>query len=352
MSVPRITVAPGYDISRIVKGGWQLAGGHGAVDAATALEDMARFVDAGITTFDCADIYTGVEALIGRFLAGRGSGATPVQVHTKYVPDRSTLATCGDAEVAAAVDRSLTRLGVERLDLVQFHWWDYDIPRWRDVAHGLVRQQQAGKVRHIGLTNFDTAHVAALVAAGVPVVSHQVQYSLLDVRPAATMAPTCADHGIQLLCYGALAGGFFSERWLDVPEPPFPHANRSLTKYHLIVEEFGGWARFQRLLHALAAVARRHDVALGAVAIRWVLDRPQVAAAIVGATSARHLAATLQAASLPLDDDDCATLDAAIGARTGPAGEVYALERVKAGRHAGIMRYELNAPGPRGSAGS
>ena len=149
-----------------------------------------------------------------------------------------------------------------------------------------------------------------------------------------------------------MAGGFFSERWLDVPEPPFPHANRSLTKYHLIVEEFGGWARFQRLLHALAAVARRHDVALGAVAIRWVLDRPQVAAAIVGATSARHLAATLQAASLPLDDDDRATLDAAIGARTGPAGEVYALERVKEGRHAGIMRYELNASGPRGSAGS
>ena len=352
MSVPRIALAPGYDISRIVKGGWQLAGGHGTVDAATALADMARFVDAGITTFDCADIYTGVEALIGRFLAGRGSGATPVQVHTKYVPDRSTLATCGDADVAAAIDRSLTRLGVERLDLVQFHWWDYDMPRWRDVAQGLVRQQQAGKVRHIGLTNFDTVHVAALVDAGVPVVSHQVQYSLLDVRPAAMMAPACADHGIRLLCYGALAGGFCSERWLGAPEPPFPHANRSLTKYHLIVEEFGGWARFQHLLRALAAVARRHDVALGAVAIRWVLDRPQVGATIVGATSARHLAATLQAAALPLDDGDRAALDAAIGTRPGPAGDVYALERVKDGRHAGIMRYELNAAAARGAVGA
>lgn len=342
MSVPRITVAPGYDISRIVKGGWQLAGGHGAVDAATALEDMARFVDAGITTFDCADIYTGVEALIGRFLAGRGSGATPVQVHTKYVPDRSTLATCGDAEVAAAVDRSLTRLGVERLDLVQFHWWDYDMPRWRDVAEALTRQRQAGKIRHIGLTNFDTPHVEALVAAGVPVVSHQVQYSLLDVRPAARMAPACAARGIQLLCYGALAGGFFAEHWIDRPEPPFPHANRSRTKYHLIIEEFSGWARFQALLRALAAIARRHDASIGAVAIRWVLDRPQVGAAIVGATSARHLADTLRAASLVLDDDDRAAIDAAIGPRTGPAGDVYALERVKDGRHAGIMRYELN----------
>ena len=352
MSVPRITLAPGYDISRIVKGGWQLAGGHGAVDAAAAVEDMARFVDAGITTFDCADIYTGVEALIGRFLAGRGTGATPVQVHTKYVPDRSTLATCGEADVATAVDRSLTRLGVERLDLVQFHWWDYDIPRWRDVAEALVRQQRAGKVRHIGLTNFDTAHVTALVDAGVPVVSHQVQYSLLDVRPATTMARACADHGIRLLCYGALAGGFFSERWLGQPEPPFPHANRSLTKYHLIIEEFGGWARFQRLLHALAPVARRHGVALGAVAIRWVLDRPQVGATIVGATSARHLAATIAAASLVLDGDDRAAIEAAIGPRRGPDGDVYALERVKDGRHAGIMRYELNTAAPGGSSGA
>lgn len=347
MSVPRVTLAPGYDISRIVKGGWQLAGGHGAIDAATAIDDMARFVDAGITTFDCADIYTGVEALIGRFLAGRGSGATPVQIHTKYVPDRSTLATCGEADVVAAIDRSLARLGVERLDLVQFHWWDYDIPRWLDVAQALVRQQAAGKVRHIGLTNFDTAHVAALVDAGVPVVSHQVQYSLLDVRPGATMAPCCAAAGIRLLCYGALAGGFFAARWRDQPEPPFPHANRSLTKYHLIIEEFGGWTRFQALLGALAGIGRRHDTSIGAVAIRWVLDRPQVGAAIVGATSARHLADTLRAAALALDDHDRAVIDEAIGSRPGPAGDVYALERMKDGRHAGIMRYELNAAAPR-----
>ena len=352
MTVPRIALAPAYDISRIVKGGWQLAGGHGAIDAAAAIDDMARFVDAGITTFDCADIYTGVETLIGRFLSSRGSSATPVQVHTKYVPDRSTLATCGDADVSRAIDRSLTRLGVERLDLVQFHWWDYDVRRYADVAQALVRQQQAGKIRCIGLTNFDTAHVDALVAAGVPVVSHQVQYSLLDVRPSHTMVPACAAHGIHLLCYGALAGGFFSERWLGQTEPPFPHANRSLTKYHLIVEEFGGWARFQAVLAALAGVARRHDVPLGAVAIRWVLDRPQVSAAIVGATSARHLAATVAAASLALDGDDRAAIDAAIGTRSGPAGDVYALERVKDGRHAGIMRYELNAVAPRSSPGA
>ena len=72
--VPRVELAPGYTISRLIKGGWQLAGGHGPVDPAAALADMDRFVDAGITTFDCADIYTGVEALIGRWLTRRASG--------------------------------------------------------------------------------------------------------------------------------------------------------------------------------------------------------------------------------------------------------------------------------------
>jgi aryl-alcohol dehydrogenase-like predicted oxidoreductase len=342
MSVPRAELAPGYTISRIIKGGWQLAGGHGAIDQATALDDMARFVDAGITTFDCADIYTGVEAMIGRFLAARGSSATPVQVHTKLVPDLSALATYSQDDVTRAIDRSLTRLGVERLDLVQLHWWDYDVAREIDVAQALSRLQAAGKIRLIGLTNFDTARVEAIADSGVSIASHQVQYSLLDNRPATAMSDACKRRGISLLCYGSVAGGFLAERWLGVPEPPFPQENRSLTKYHLIIEEFGGWTRFQHLLAALAAIARRHDVGISSVAIRHVLDRPQVAAAIVGATSARHLATTLQAASLELTDEDRRDIDAILAGAPGPAGDVYALEREKGGRHAGVMRYELN----------
>ncbi len=342
MMVPRVELAPGYTISRLIKGGWQLAGGHGPVDERAALDDMARFVEAGITTFDCADIYTGVESLIGRFLAGRGSSATPVQVHTKCVPDRSALATCTADDITRGIDRSLSRLGVERLDLVQFHWWDYDVARYEAIALALARLAAQGKIRAIGLTNFDTARVEALVAAGVPAVSHQVQYSVLDRRPAATMAAACASRGIGLLAYGAVAGGFLSTRWLDAPEPPFPHANRSLTKYHLIIEEFGGWRPFQALLRALAGVASRHGVGLGSVAIRHVLDRPQVAAVIVGATSVAHLASTLQSLSLTLDAEDVRAIGEVLAQAAGPGGEVYALEREKGGRHAAIMKYDLN----------
>jgi aryl-alcohol dehydrogenase-like predicted oxidoreductase len=158
------------------------------------------------------------------------------------------------------------------------------------------------------------------------------------------MVPACAAHGIQLLCYGSLAGGFFSDRWLGADEPPFPHENRSLTKYHLIIEEFGGWALFQDLLLVLAGMAGKHDVGIGSVAIRYVLDRPQVAAAIVGATSVRHLTATLQALSLRLDGDDRRAIDAVLARARGPSGDVYTLEREKGGRPARIMKYELNKP--------
>src|ERR1700743_3655039 len=94
--VERREIAPGYSISHIIKGGWQLAGGHGAIAREAAIEDMFRFVDAGITTVDCAHIYTGVEELIGDFLREwrrrRGNAAArEVQVHTKSVPDLDAL---------------------------------------------------------------------------------------------------------------------------------------------------------------------------------------------------------------------------------------------------------------------
>jgi aryl-alcohol dehydrogenase-like predicted oxidoreductase len=339
----RVELAPGYTISRVIKGGWQLAGGHGPIDERAALADMEQFVDAGITTFDCADIYTGVEALIGRFLRARGSGATPVQVHTKLVPDLSTLGTFNGGDVAAAIERSLTRLGVERIDLVQFHWWDYDVPRYVEVLAELARLRDHGKVRLVGLTNFDTARVSAIADSDIRIASHQVQYSLIDRRPATSMVQACRQRGISLLCYGSLAGGFLSERWLGTDEPPLAHENRSLTKYHLVIEEFGGWALFQELLAVLAGIARRHDVGVGSVAIRYVLNLPQVAAAIVGATSARHLPATLQASTLQLDRDDLRAIEQVLARATGPTGEVYGLERQKDGRHARIMKYELNA---------
>src|SRR6185437_14258432 len=118
---------------------WQLAGGHAEIDPSTAMAEMGDYVRAGITTFDCADIYTGVEQLIGDFrratiAAGNAELLAPLRVHTKFVPDLDKLRTITKADAQAIIDRSLTRLGLERLDLVQFHWWDLTVPRHVEVG--------------------------------------------------------------------------------------------------------------------------------------------------------------------------------------------------------------------------
>jgi len=340
--IPRTELSAGYSISRIIKGGWHLAGDHGAIDPGQARADMARFVEAGITTFDCADIYTGVEALIGQFLRDYPSLAARVQVHTKFVPDLSDLAAVDRRYVESIIDRSLQRLGVERLDLVQFHWWDFNFPHYVETALELERLRRAGKIRHLGVTNFDTRHLAELLAAGVPVISHQLQYSILDDRPATSMVEFCRAHGIGLLCYGTVSGGFLSERWLEQPEPR-ELSNRSLIKYKLIIDDFGGWSLFQQLLSALARIAARHQSDIASVVTRVILDRPQVSAAIVGATSTAHLPAHARIGSLRLDDTDLAAIAAVTSRRRGPRGDVYELERDRSGRHGQIMKYELNS---------
>jgi aryl-alcohol dehydrogenase-like predicted oxidoreductase len=345
--VPTTTLAPGYTIPRLIKGGWQLAGGHGTVDRDAAIADMIAYAEAGITAFDCADIYTGVEELIGEFLrfwrSRHGPSAPPIRVHTKCVPDRDALSTLSFGTIERLVDRSRTRLGVDTLDLVQLHWWDYDVPGLEAAALHLATLQQLGAIQHIGVTNMDTAHLRALLDAGVPVVSHQVQCSLLDRRVFGPMATLCAERGVGVLAFGALAGGFFHERWVGAGEPASPLENRSLLKYKLMIDDVGGWSYFQRLLRTLQFIAAEHQSTIGAVALQSVLAESAIGACIVGARHARHLPATLSACDLALSEDNRrAIADVLATARELP-GDVYALEREKGGKHAAIMRYNLNS---------
>jgi aryl-alcohol dehydrogenase-like predicted oxidoreductase len=338
----RVQIAPGYDISRIIKGGWQLAGDHGAIDRTQALVDMAAFVEAGITTFDCADIYTDVETLIGEFRARYPTLARQVRIHTKFVPDLNTLDAIDPQYIERGIDRSLQRLRLERLDLVQFHWWDYRARAYVEVAGHLQRLRDKGKIANIGLTNFDTPRLQEILDAGVSVVSHQMQYSLLDERPRNGMVDLCRARGIAVICYGTVAGGFLSERWLGRREPGEELTNRSLIKYKLIIDEFGGWTAFQRLLEALSRIAVRHRCDIASVASRLLLDRPEVAAIIIGATNASHLSSHRQIHALQLEDTDVTAIDAITRRRTGPLGDVYSLERDRDGRHGRIMKYDLN----------
>lgn len=347
MIVEQADLRPDAAISRVIKGGWQLAGDHGPVDRAEAVRDMEAFLDAGITTFDCADIYIGVEEMIGDFIgdvrARRGPDfADRVRVHTKLVPDLGLLENIQAKDVETIIDRSLMRLQIEQLHLVQFFWWDLSLGDPQLGLEVLKRCQEKGKVVHLGVTNWDVAETQPFLDAGFDVVSTQVQYSLLDRRAKNGLTDWAQSNDMQLLCYGTLAGGFLTQRWLGKPDPGFEFENRSLIKYRLIIDEFGSWETFQSLLGTLSSIGDKHDVSLSSVATRWVLDQPQVAAAIVGARYASHLPQTLEVFGFALDDQDLAKISAVLDRAPGPQGSVFALERDRNGRHGRIMKYNLN----------
>ena len=343
----RILLTKEYSISNIIKGGWHLSGGHGPINEAEAILDMRSFVEAGITTFDCADIYTGVEELIGKFLrtehdAFVSGNLPPVQIHTKYVPDYDVLGTIKKRDTEAIIDRSLKRLGVEQLDLVQFAWWDYQFPLYVETAVHLHELQQAGKIRHIGVTNFDAAHLKEILDAGVPIISNQVQYSVLDHRPENDMNPLAREAGFHYLCYGVIAGGFLSDSYLNTSAPVEPLENRSLTKYRLIIEEYGGYDLFQELLLILHDLANKYEVGIAEIAARYILQKPNVGGIIIGARNRKHLDKLLKISSFSLSNDDLLAIEGMTLRSKGPLGPVYELERDKNGPHGAIMRYNLN----------
>ena len=343
----RIELQPGYSISRVIKGGWHLAGGHGNISEEQALEDMRYFLKAGITTFDCADIYTGVEELIGKFRkkhrdAFRAGDLPPIQIHTKYVPDYGALATLTKEETTQIIDRSLQRLGVEQLDLVQFAWWDYQYPRYLETAVHLSELQKSGKIRFLGVTNFDTKRIQEMIDAGVDIASNQIQYSVLDQRVENNMTTVAEKHNIPYLCYGTVAGGFLSDRYLSTPDPVPPYENRSLTKYRLIIDEFGGYELFQQALQVLRDIASQYEVGIAEVACKYILQKRMVGGVIVGARNRNHLASLQKLDIFTLDSKDLNKIEAIVAQSKGPNGPFYELERDKTGKHGSIMKYNLN----------
>jgi aryl-alcohol dehydrogenase-like predicted oxidoreductase len=344
-----VELAPGYFIPRIIVGCWQLAKGHGKeVNPDRIIQKLFVYASRGMTTFDCADIYIGVEELLGMFRKTYGSqygceALNKLKIHTKFVPNRSELSEINRTSVERAIDLSLRRLGVEQIDLVQFHWWDFNVPRYVEVAHYLSSLKSKGKIVNLGVTNFDVSHLRELVENGIPVISNQVQYSLLDQRPERSMVDFAFIHGIKLLCYGTLAGGFFSEKFLGANEPYAQFKNRSLTKYKLLIDDFGGWELLQELLFALNKIAERHEVTIADIAQRFVLEKPAVAGIIVGF---RHGSSYCYPASstfsFVLSEHDRREIQEVLWKSLSLPGDIYSLERMQAGKHGKIMKYDLN----------
>lgn len=322
----------------ILNGCWTLAGGHGQEVFDGVNEKLKAHALAGFTTFDTADIYGPSEQILGRFQdQWTQEQPEPVQVFTKFVPNIfKSVPKAKDVERAVRV--SMNNLKVNSLDLVQMHWWDYGIPGMEDTALALADCKEKGLVRSVGMTNLDVPAMAKLCDAGVPIVSNQVQFSLLDRRPLNGMVEFCQSKNIRILAYGSVAAGLLSDRYIEAPGKSFmqksgyPQIRQdtpSKRMYSNVMQYFGGVELWQDLLKTLRTVADKHGVTTANVAMRWVMDQGQgnMVHPIVGVRSTDHILDNARCFGLTLDDEDRGIIDEVLARAVGPSGDIYSFER-------------------------
>lgn len=307
------TLGKDLTISRVLSGLWQVADMErgGELDPEQAAAELLPYVDAGLTTFDMADHYGSAELIAGR-LKKMTIDASRVQLLTKWVPPPDINS---KVQVEAAVQTALRRMEVDTIDLLQFHAWNYAHPNWLDCLYWLQELKEEGLIAHLGLTNFDAAHLKMVLDSGIDVVSNQVSYSLLDQRASRALTEVCTTYGVGLLTYGTLAGGFLTKRWLRAPEPDWKQLETwSQMKYGRFIKQAGGWNALQVVLEAVHDVATRMGLSMANIASRYILDQPAVAGVIIGVRPGltNHLSDNLQLFSCELDASDRDLLNEAL----------------------------------------
>ena len=283
MGIEKYKLAPGLEISRAVTGLWQIADmekNGNTLDPVATSAFMAPYADAGLNTFDMADHYGSAEIIAGYFKKNNPSGKSATML-TKWVPKPGPVTR---EQVRAAIKERCERLQSEKVDLLQYHAWNFANPYWLDALIYLQELKVEGLIGAIGTTNFDTAHLRIAKSSGVDLVSNQISYSLIDQRGGGKMADYCAENRIAILAYGTLCGGFLSQKWLGKTEPAADGlANWSLMKYKRFIDAAGGWDKFQNVLNTLDKVSKTVDRSISTVASKYQLGQKSVGAVIIGA---------------------------------------------------------------------
>lgn len=266
-------------------------------------------VDDDIADGPAEDLYG---LFINRVRRERGDElASQVRGLTKWVPPPVKMTR---AYVESNIDRSRKRMDVKTLDMLQFHWWDYADKGYLDALKHLADLKEEGKIKTLALTNFDTKRLQLILENQIPIVSNQVQHSLVDMRPQAHMADLCNVMGVKLITYGTVMGGLLSEKFLDanisVPFAGPPLDTPSLNKYKRMVDAWGGWKLFQELLREVKTVSNKHGVSMATVAVRYILDQPAVAGSMIGVRLglSEHVKDSQAIFKLQLDEDDYARI--------------------------------------------
>jgi aryl-alcohol dehydrogenase-like predicted oxidoreductase len=297
-------------VSPICFGTWQLGGDWGSVDEREATAAIRHALELGVNIFDTAQAYGfGVsERLLGRALAPElRSRRDEIVIATKggLRPngDDGIVRDASRAWLRDGVESSLRELGVDHIDVYQLHWPDPAVPV-AETAGALQALVEEGKIRHVGVSNFDAAEMAAF-ARTRPVETLQPPYHLFRRDIEAEVLPYCAEHDIGVLVYGPLAHGLLTGAIHD-------DTTFEANDWRAASPLFQGDALRRNLeaVRGLEQLASELGTSVSALAIAWTLAQPAVDVAIVGARRAAHIEDSVSAVALRLGETDLAEIDA------------------------------------------
>lgn len=311
----------GIEVSVVALGCWSFGGGGpwGEQDDHDSIETVAAALDAGINFFDTAQGYGRSEEVLGAALKGRRNKAV---IATKMNWNYMTA-----AGVAEACEASLRRLQTDCIDLYQIHWPNPAIPVEETLA-AMVRLQEQGKVRAIGVSNFGPRQLACAVEAA-PLQTNQVSYSLIWRAPEYALEPLCHERGLGIICWGPLSEGILTGKFRSADEVP---ATRRGTRYFSSSrsEAQHGEPGCEQLafetLERIRAIAQEIGQPMAAVALAWPLHQRRVVSVLAGARRPEQIDENALAGSLSLSSDVLMKLDEAtapLKAKLGPNLDMY-----------------------------
>jgi methylglyoxal reductase len=297
------------ELSVIGLGTWVFGGRWGGADDEDSVAACHAALDAGVNWIDTADIYGQhrAERIVGRVLKERRDEvivATKCGVAWTMEPEFRIWREASADYIRGAVDRNLEALGIDVIDLYQVHWPVKSVPA-EETMGAMLELKQAGKIRAIGVSNYDADDLAAAGAAG-PLDSFQVGYHLMRREIEAAELPWCAANGVGVLAYGPLAHGLLTGKMNAATT--FPPNDWRRDSELFADDAFAERVAVVEELTRVADEAGRPG-GVAELAVAWVLRRPEVASAIIGARDAAQATTNAALAGRPLSDDESAAID-------------------------------------------
>ncbi len=299
------------NVSVIGLGTWAMSGDWSTADDEKAIAGIHKAVEGGVNLIDTAAIYGRghAEEVVGKALKGlrreeiilaSKCGLRWKEENHDYVYNCLT----GES-IRFEIERSLSRLGTDYIDLYQMHWPDPATPI-EESMEALLKLKEEGKIRYIGVSNFDISQIQAAVACG-EVVSLQSQYSLLHRKDEENLA-YCRDNGIGTLAYGALSGGMLSGKYKERPTFTRPDER---SKFYEAFSNPEVWDRNIAFVDELKKIAMERGKPVGHVAINWVNQQDMITCALVGARNPAQAAENADAGSWELSEEEIERINTA-----------------------------------------